>query len=58
MVFGTVAFVVLFVVGIVGLILAGRAVSLLPIAEWISYLALGVLFSGVGMFVWGKRFAS
>ena len=55
-VFGTVALIVLFVVGIVGLILAGRAIALLPIDEWISYLALGVLFTLVGFILWSKRF--
>ncbi|MFN8049861.1 MAG: hypothetical protein U0Q22_00280 [Acidimicrobiales bacterium] len=58
LVFGTISLVVLFVVGIVGLILAGRAIALLPIAEWISYLVLGLVFCTSGFLIWGKRFAS
>lgn len=54
-VYGTVAFFVVVVAGIVGLALGGRALALLPIGEWLSYLILGVLFTGVGFIFWSKR---
>lgn len=57
-VFGTVALLVALVLGIVALVFAGRALSLLPFAEWISYLALGIIFCSIGFFAWSKRYAS
>ena len=57
-VFGTVAALVVMVLGVVALAFSGRALSLLPWGEWISYLGLGILFCGSGFFVWSKRYAS
>lgn len=57
-VFGTVILIVVFVVAIVGLILAGRAIAMLPIAEWISYAIIGAVMCVAGFVCWGKRFAS
>lgn len=58
LVFGSVILIVLFVVAIVGLILAGRAIAMLPIDEWISYAVLGAVMCIFGFVLWGKRFAS
>lgn len=55
-VYGTVAFMVVIVIGIIGVALGGRALALLPIDEWISYLALGLLFTIAGFICWSKRY--
>jgi hypothetical protein len=57
-VYGTVAFFAVIVLGIVALAFGGRAISLLPIDEWISYTALGILFCLAGFYAWSKRYAS
>lgn len=57
-VYGIIAFIVIIVIGIVGLAFSGRAIALLPIDEWISYLILGILFCLAGFFLWSKRYAS
>ena len=57
-VYGTVAAVVVLVLGIVGLALGGRALSLLPWEEWISYTGLGIIFCVLGFGLWSKRYAS
>ncbi len=57
-VFGTVAVFAVIVLVIVGIALAGRALALLPIDEWISYLALGVILCLVGFVAWSKRHPS
>jgi len=58
LVYGTIAFFVVIVLGIVALALAGRALSLIPVDEWISYLALGMLFTVGGFLLWTKRYPS
>lgn len=55
-VYGTIALIVLFPVAILGFIFLGRALAQLPIAEWISYLALGMLLTVVGFLAWSRRF--
>ena len=57
-VYGLIAFLMVIVIGIVGLAFGGRAISLLPIDEWISYLILGILFCLGGFLLWSKRYAS
>lgn len=54
-VYGLVALVVLGVVSVVGLILAGRAIALLPIELWISYLGLGAVMVLIGSILWRLR---
>lgn len=58
LVFGTVAIVMFVVIGVIGIALAGRALSLLPIAQWLIYLILGLLVNALGFFLWSKRFSS
>lgn len=57
-VFGTVAVIVLFAVAIVAVIGAGRALALIPLAEWIVYASLGGVLCLLGFGVWSKRFPS
>lgn len=57
LVFGTIALLTLVFLGIAGLILAGRAIALIPIPEWMSYLIIGVVFTVAGSILMGKRFA-
>ncbi len=54
-VYGFVALVVLGVVGVLGLALIGRSLSLIPVDIWISYLGLGALLVLSGLFLWSRR---
>lgn len=58
LVFGTIALLTLVFFGIAGLIFAGRAIALIPIPEWMSYLIIGVVFTVAGSVLMGKRFAN
>ena len=55
-VFGLIALFVIMIVAIIGLIMLGRALSLLPGPVWTLYLGLGVLFSVAGLAVMRMRF--
>jgi len=57
-VYGTVALLVLVVVAVAGLVLAGRALFLLPVDEWVVYLGLGIIFCLAGFLAWSKRYAA
>ena len=54
-VYGTVALIVVILLAIVGLAFLGRAIAIIPVAEWISYAGVGILFNLGGFFLWSKR---
>lgn len=55
LVYGTVAFFVGVFLLILGIILIGRLLGLLPLDIWIPYTIIGVVFMGVGVVLWGRR---
>ena len=54
-VYGVVILIVAGVLGIIGVALTGRLISLLPIAEWLSYAILGTILVACGLVCWTKR---
>ncbi len=55
LVYGLVIFVALIALGILSLILLVRIANFLPWSVWFAYLVLGLLFFGIGSFLWSKR---
>lgn len=54
-VYGVVALIVLLVLAVVGVILTGRLLSLLPLPEFVTYGILGALLVSGGLLLWTKR---
>ena len=57
-VYGLVVSFVLLVVAVIGVVVIGRSLSLIPIDIWISYLAIGSLMIALGLLLWSRRQAA
>jgi len=58
LVYGTIALVVGGFLLILGIILTGRLLALLPLDIWVPYVVIGALLSLTGLWLWGKRGAT
>lgn len=55
LVFGALAFFVGSVILVIGIILIGRLLGLLPFDIWVSYTVIGAVFFGAGVWLWSRR---
>lgn len=55
LVFGILAVILAFAAAVLGLIFAIRLITVLTGRVWLTYLILGVIFTGAGLFVFRKR---
>jgi len=55
LVYGTVALFIGMVLVVLGIILIGRLLGLLPLDIWIPYSVIGALFTFGGLVLWGRR---